>query len=194
MECYVDDIIIKSMFEDHIAGINECFETLRKKYMKVNPINCTYGVSSGKFLGHMVSPWGIEANPKKIKAIINIEPLKTIWEVQKLIGMLASLKRFSSGSTEKGLPLFKVLQRAKEFSWNEDCDKFFEEVKDYLAWAPLLMRPNPKETLQLYLVDSDHMLGAVLVKIHEGNLHQVFYFSHMLKDAETRYLNAEKIR
>ncbi|XP_074336247.1 uncharacterized protein LOC141673401 [Apium graveolens] len=54
------------------------------------------------------------------------------------------------------------------------------------------MRPDPKETLQLYLAVSDRTLGAVLVKNYEGNQHLVFYVSHVLKDAETRYPNAEK--
>ncbi|XP_074374075.1 uncharacterized protein LOC141714455 [Apium graveolens] len=54
------------------------------------------------------------------------------------------------------------------------------------------MRPDPKETLQLYLAVSDRTLGAVLVKNYEGNQHPVFYVSHVLKDAETRYPNAEK--
>lgn len=58
--------------------------------------------------------------------------------------------------------------------------------------TPLLMRPYPKETLQLYLAVNDRTLGAVLVKEHEGNQHSVFYVSHILKDAETRYPNAEK--
>ncbi|XP_074374202.1 uncharacterized protein LOC141714587 [Apium graveolens] len=54
------------------------------------------------------------------------------------------------------------------------------------------MRPDPKETLQLYLAVSDRTLGAVLVKNYEGNQHPVFYVSHVLKDVETRYPNAEK--
>ncbi|XP_074336974.1 uncharacterized protein LOC141674150 [Apium graveolens] len=54
------------------------------------------------------------------------------------------------------------------------------------------MRPAPKETLQLYLTVSDKTLGAVLVKNHEGNQHPMFYVSHVLKDAKTRYPNAEK--
>ena len=69
--------------------------------------------------------------------------------------------------------------------------KAFEEIKEYLIKAPLLMRPDPKETLQLYLAVSDQILGAVLVKEHEKNQHSVFYVSHMLKDAETLYPNAE---
>ncbi|XP_063949875.1 uncharacterized protein LOC135152721 [Daucus carota subsp. sativus] len=192
MECYVDDMIVKSLFQDHADDLKECFETLRRNNMKINPAKCTFGVCSGKFLGYMVSARGIEANPEKIKAVIEMEAPKTIRDIQKLTGRLAALRRFISRSAEKALPFFEVLKGAKNFEWGPNCIKAFEEIKEYLVKAPLLLRPDPKETLQLYLAVSDRTLGAVLVKEHEKNQHPVFYVSHMLRDAETRYPNAEK--
>jgi nucleotidyltransferase/DNA polymerase involved in DNA repair len=44
--------------------------------MKLNPAKCAFGVSSRKFLGYMVSNRGIKANPEKIQAILNMQPLK----------------------------------------------------------------------------------------------------------------------
>lgn len=58
----------------------------------------------------------------------------------------------------------------------------------------MLMRPDLKETLQLHLAVFNRTLGANIVKEHESNQHRVFYVSHMLKDAKTRYLNTEKFR
>ena len=49
--------------------------------MKLNPSKCAFRVSSGKFLGFMVSQRGIEANPEKIQAILDMEPPKNIKEV-----------------------------------------------------------------------------------------------------------------
>ena len=49
--------------------------------MKLNPSKCAFGVSLGKFLGFMVSQKGIEVNPDKIQAILNMEPPKNIKEV-----------------------------------------------------------------------------------------------------------------
>ncbi|XP_074362292.1 uncharacterized protein LOC141702521 [Apium graveolens] len=121
-----------------------------------------------------------------------MEPPKCIRDIQKLIGRLAALRHFISRSAEKALPFFAVLKGSKNFEWGPECQKAFEEVKQYLTKAPLLMRPDPKETLQLYLAVSDRTLGVVLVKNYEGNQHPVFYVSHVLKDAETRYPNAEK--
>ncbi|XP_074374091.1 uncharacterized protein LOC141714471 [Apium graveolens] len=192
MEAYMDDMIVKSLFRDHAEDLKECFKTLRKNNTRITPNKCTFRVSSGKFLRYMVSARGIEANPEKIEAVINMEPPKCIRDIQKLTGRLAALRRFISRSVEKALPFFAVLKGSKNFEWGPECQKAFEEVKEYLTKAPLLMRPDSKETLQLYLAVSDRTLGAVLVKNYEGNQHPVFYVSHVLKDAETRYPNAEK--
>ncbi|XP_074374316.1 uncharacterized protein LOC141714714 [Apium graveolens] len=78
-----------------------------------------------------------------------------------------------------------MLKGSKNFEWGPECQREFEEVKEYLTKAPLLMRPDPKETLQLYLAVSDRTLGMVLVKNYEGNQHPVFYVSHVFKDIET---------
>ena len=67
MEVYVDDMLVKSREEiAHLDDLKEMFATLRQYQMKLNPSKCTFGVSSGKFLGFMVSQRGIEANPEKV--------------------------------------------------------------------------------------------------------------------------------
>ena len=80
--------------------------------MKLNPSKCAFKVSSGKFLGFMVSQRGIEANPKKVKAILKISSPRTIKEVQSLIGKVATLNRFISKATDKCLLFFKTLKKA----------------------------------------------------------------------------------
>ena len=67
--------------------------------MKLNPSKCAFEVASGKFLGFMVSQRGIEANPDKIQAILNIEPPKNIKDVQSLTRRVAALNRFVSKAT-----------------------------------------------------------------------------------------------
>ena len=85
--------------------------------MKLNPSKCVFGVASGKFLGFMVSQRGIEANPKKVQAIINMTSPRIIKEVQKLTGRIAALNRFVSRAMDKCLPFFKTLKQA--FTWTD---------------------------------------------------------------------------
>ena len=83
--------------------------------MKLNPVKCAFGVSSGKFLGFMVSQQGIETNPKKIRAILDMTSPKTVKEVQRITGQVATLNRFASKATDKCLPFFKTLKQV--FHW-----------------------------------------------------------------------------
>ena len=75
VEVYVDDMLVKSQDEKiHLDDLQETFNTLRQYNMKFNPSKCAFGVSSGKFLGFMVSHRRIEANPNKIQAILDMKP------------------------------------------------------------------------------------------------------------------------
>ncbi|KAB2626974.1 hypothetical protein D8674_020592 [Pyrus ussuriensis x Pyrus communis] len=77
MEVYVDDMLVKSKHANqHIVNLSETFSILKKYRMRLNPNKCAFGVGFGKFLGFMISQRGIEANPEKIKAIMDMkEPL-----------------------------------------------------------------------------------------------------------------------
>ena len=95
--------------------LRKAFEVLRHHKMMLNPAKCAFGVGSGKFLGLMVLKRRIEANPDKIKAILDMEPPRSIKDVQKLTGKVAALGRFISMSGEKCLSFFKVLKNIKIF-------------------------------------------------------------------------------
>ena len=119
MEVYVDDMLVKSREElAHLDDLKEMFATFRQYQMKLNPSKCAFGVASGKFLGFMVSQRGIEANLKKVQAILNMTSPKTVKEVQKLTGRIAALNRFVSKATDKCLPFFKTLKQA--FAWTDE--------------------------------------------------------------------------
>jgi hypothetical protein len=113
---YVDDIIVKSIKqENHIADLQETFADFRKVDLKLNPEKCVFGVKKGKFRGCLVSTKGIEANPNKIEAILQMEPTKSRKGAQRLTGRLVSLNRFISKSAERNLPFFEVLKSVEVF-------------------------------------------------------------------------------
>ena len=68
MEVYIDDMLIKSKERpDHAIYLQQVFDLLRTDGMKLNPVKCAFGVSTGRFLGFMMTQRGIEANPSQIK-------------------------------------------------------------------------------------------------------------------------------
>ena len=100
-------MLVKSVREnDHLSDLQETFNTLRLYNMKLNPSKCVFGVTAGKLLGFMVSQKGIEVNPEKVRAILELEPPRTAKAVQSLNGKVAALNRFISKATDKCLPFF----------------------------------------------------------------------------------------
>ena len=125
VEVYVDDMLVKSIKEeDYLDDLRETFNTFRQYHMKLNPSKCAFGVSSGKFLGFIVSHRGIEANPEKVRAILQMSSPRTTKEVQSLTGRVAALNRFVSKATDKCLPFFKTLKKA--FVWTDKCETAFQ--------------------------------------------------------------------
>ena len=139
----------------------------------------------------MVSQRGIEANPEKVQAIINMVSPKTIKEVQKLTGRIAAINRFVSRAMDKCLLFFKTLKRA--FAWTDECEAAFQELKRYLSNPPLLSPSKGGENLYLYLVVSTTSVSAALIREEAKKQLPVYYVSQAFQGAESNYPRIEKI-
>ena len=116
VEVYVDDIMAKikegsTLVED----LTLVFDRLHSTRMKLNPEKCVFGVSARKLLGFLVSHRGIEANPAKIRTIEAMRPPTRIKDVQRV------------------LPFFKLLRKFGPFSWTEEAEQAFQELKQHLT-------------------------------------------------------------
>ena len=192
VEVYVDDMLVKSQDEErHLDDLQETFDTLRQYHMKLNPSKCAFGVSSGKFLGFMVSHRRIEANPDKIQAILDMKPSQNTKEIQSLTRRVAALNRFVSKATDKCLQFFKVLRKA--FEWTDECQRAFEDLKAYLTMAPLLSPSVVGEELYLYLAVTPHAMSSALIREEDKVQRPVYYTSKALRGAEGRYPQMEKL-
>ncbi|KAF8100612.1 hypothetical protein N665_0220s0016 [Sinapis alba] len=194
MEVYIDDMLVKSLIaKDHVRHLSECFDTLNKYGMKLNLAKCTFRVTSGEFLGYIVTKRGIKANPKQISAVLDLPDPKMSREIQRLTGRVAALNRFISRSTDKCLPFYELLRGNKKFLWDEVCEQAFSALKQYLTTPPVLAKPDAGDTLYLYIAVSSLAVSSVLIKEDRGEQHPIFYTSKRFTDAETRYPTLERM-
>ena len=98
------------MTDQHPEDLCQTFQVIRENQIRLNPTKCAFGVAAGKFLGFMVHERGIEANPEKIKAIMDLESPTTLQQAQGLTGRIAELHHFISRSTDKCQPFFKIIR------------------------------------------------------------------------------------
>ncbi|CAL2227392.1 unnamed protein product [Prunus armeniaca] len=140
MEVYVNDMLVKAPKRaDHLKNLTEAFSLLHQYRMKLNPSKCTFGVSSGRFLGYLVTQRVAFHNDGNIKpdgqsSGLQQIPLKIYRQVPTI------LQSFEEGTKDK---------------WDEECEVAFQNLKTYLTSPPLLSKPVPGEDLFVYLAMSN---------------------------------------
>lgn len=133
----------------------------------------------------MITYQGIEVNLDQIKVINDLHPPQNPKEVQRLMGMIAALNGFISWLADWCRPFFQLLHKWKDFSWSEECDQVFQDLKEYLANPPILSRPKKEEVLYAYIVVTNHVVSLVLIGIDLGVQKPIYYVSKSLQEAET---------
>ncbi|KAJ8622007.1 hypothetical protein MRB53_030536 [Persea americana] len=194
VECYVDDLTVKSKRkEDHLEDLQEVFLRLRKHKLRMNPRKCFFGVSSGKFLGFIVRKAGIELDPTKVKAILEMPSPRTLRELKGLQGRLAYIRRFISNLSGKCHPFSRLMKKGVDFVWDAECEAAFQGIKSYLTKPPVLAVPttgNHSSCTQ----ELSTILWALYLhkKMTRGKEVALYYLSRMLVGVEHRYSPVEK--
>jgi hypothetical protein len=127
---YVDDIVVKSVQRrDHISDLAETFANLRAANLRLNPEKCFFGIHKGKVLGCLVSTKGIEVNPDKIKALIEMQYPVSVKDVQKLTGRVAALNRSFPGPQKEVCISFKFTEVRRTFNGPKLRSKLFKNSR-----------------------------------------------------------------
>ncbi|XP_012458178.1 uncharacterized protein LOC105778970 [Gossypium raimondii] len=190
IEVYVDDMIAKSRTEEeHVRVLRKLFLRLRKFQFKLNPTKCTFGARLGKLLGFIVSKKGIEVDPDKVKEIRDLPPPHTQKEVQGFPGRLNYFARFISQLTEKCDLVFRRLKKHNPGEWDEEFQRAFDKIKQYLANTLVLSPPSPDRPLILYLTVFDSSMGCVLGQHDETAKKEraIYSLSKKFTDCEMRW-------
>ncbi|RYR53176.1 hypothetical protein Ahy_A06g028171 [Arachis hypogaea] len=195
IEVYIDDMLAKTESGEQLTDdLKVIMNTLRKHQMRLNPTKCAFGIEAGKFLGFMITQRGVEANPEKCRAVLEMTSPKNLKEIQKLTGRLTALSRFLGASAQKAIPFFKLMKKGTPFKWEIECEEAFQHFKKVLAEPPILAKPQTGETLYLYLSITEEAIAAALVRENEKKEQKPIYFiSKVLQDTEARYSRLEKL-
>ena len=195
VEVYVDDMIVKSQGgADHLAALQRFFERIRQFRLRLNPKKCSFGVTSGKLLSHIVSERGIEVDPEKTKAILDMPAPRTEKEIRGFLGRLQYISRFIARLTDICEPIFRLLRKHQPTVWNDDCQCAFEKIKECLLSPPVLVPPTPGWPLLLYLSVSDIALGCMLAQLDDsGKERAIYYLSKRMLEYECKYIMIERL-
>ena len=141
----------------------------------------------------MISERGIEVDPDKIRAILDMSPPHTETEIRGFLGRLQYISRFIVRLTYTCEPIFRLLRKKQPKVWDDQCQQAFERIREYLLSPPVLVPPMPGRPLLLYLSVSDVALGCMLAQLDDsGRERAIYYLSKRMLEYETRYIMIER--
>lgn len=202
---YIDDILIFSKSpEEHKAHLEKLFERLAEYGLNITPSKCLLGVKALEFLGHFVDENGILPASERVEAITSFPAPDSLKKAQRFVGMINYYFRFVPKLAEILIPLHshiaemervkkKNRNRKLEFHWPDSCNDAFNQAKEALATATMLVHPKKKGLIiSLFTDASNRAVGSVLQQYHKGMWQPLGFFSKKLSTAEEKYSTLDR--
>ena len=185
---YIDDILVASTrAKEHRHHLHLLFRRLADHGL-VNLSKCTFGVEDIDFLGHRVTPRGVEPLPERVEAIHQFPQPQNPKALSEFLGMVNFYHRFVPHAAALMNPLHGLTNaKGQEFQWTPQHREAFDATKEALSPAALLVHPSPTATTCLTTGASDLAIGGVLQQFLDGQWKPLAFFSRKLEKAQQSY-------
>ena len=133
-ENFIDDILVFSPdMESHRKHLCEVFQRLRKHNLTLRGRKCEVGKQSINYLGHTFSELGMSPQNSKVESIVNWPQPTNQKELKQFMGLSSYYRRYINKFASITQPLNSLLVTDTTFTWSEDVDVAFKELKELLA-------------------------------------------------------------
>jgi hypothetical protein len=121
---FIDDILIYSKSEsDHDEHLRLVLQKLRDNQLYAKYSKCEFWIGEVSFLGHIISNEGISVDPAKVKEIVVWSIPTTVTEIRSFLELAGYYRRFIEGFSEIAKPMTSLMEKGREFNWDEKCQK-----------------------------------------------------------------------
>ena len=191
--CHMDDILIHGETQElHDSRVRKVLQRLKDAGVTLND-KCEFSKQRMKFLGHVISENGVEADPEKTKAIREFPRPTTVTELQRFNGMVNQLAKFLPNLATINEPLRQLLKKGQQWLWDQPQERAFQAIKDKLTSTDVLAHYDPNKQSIIAADACQDGLGAVLLQVDgSGNRRPIAFASRSLNDTEKRYAVIEK--
>ena len=139
----MDDIsVYGGSFEECLINLETVLHRCIEKILVLNLEECYFMVNQGIVLRHIISTKGIEVDKAKIDLISKLPSPENMKTLRQFLGHAGFYRRFIKVFSKLTKPLYKLLEKVAKFSWDEDCQRSFEELKTYLTTTPIVRAPD----------------------------------------------------
>ena len=184
-----DDIVIHGPTENtHDGTVLILCETARLNNLSLNSKKMQFKSTDFKFFGHRLTLGDIKATPKKIEAIMQMDPPQNVANLQSFNGMINYLKKFSPVLSKLSEPLRRLCKSGVKWAWELEQQDAFEAIKQVITTLPVLAHFDKTKKHMIQCDASKKGLGVVLLQESKP----LMYMSRALTETEQRYSNSER--
>ena len=191
--CLVDDVLVfGANRKDHDNRLDAVMQRLQTAGVTLNRSKCAFLKNQVKFLGHVVNKDGIQADPEKVSAIVQMKSPSNITELRRLLGMANQLGKFSPKLAQITQPLRSLLSKNCSWHWDTPQEEAFSQLKAELTQPTILTHYDPSAEVKLSADASSFGLGAVLLQSSSNTWKPVAFASRSMSETERHYAQIEK--
>ena len=161
-------IIWGTTLEEHNERLHETLERIRKSGLKLNLSKCNFAASEITFLGHTLSAKGIQPDPLKTRAILDMPIPSTRVELQRFLGMINYLGKFIPNLSQITSPLCELLRKEVIYKIDIPQIEAIKKLKELVTSAPVLEFYDSNLPLRLRTDASSEGLGAIIEQQREN--------------------------
>jgi Reverse transcriptase (RNA-dependent DNA polymerase)/RNase H-like domain found in reverse transcriptase len=186
---YLDDILIFSNSPDeHHNHVHRILQCLHERNLHAKISKCTFHMDTIEYLGFIITPAGIHMDPTKFDTVLNWPTPRSVKDVQLFLGFANFYHRFIASYSNIAHPLICLTKKDETFSWSDNTQHAFENLKSTFISVPVLCHFDPKLPIILETDASDYAIAAILSQVNENNeIHPVAFHSCSIQHTELNY-------
>jgi hypothetical protein len=158
----------------------------------LQPDKCEFLRKEVCYLGHKITPQGIEPDERKVAAVREFPVPNNVKQLKAFLGLAGYYRRFVPKFSSIAKPLHRLTGKNVSYVWREEQDAAFRTLKDILCSKPLLQYPDFGKEFILTSDASSNGIGSVLSQRPIGKDLPVAYASHVLTTPEKNYSTIER--
>lgn len=185
---YLDDVLIAGKdYEDCKRKLYLVLERLAKANIKVNFNKCKFFVTELPYLGHVLTEKGLRPCPEKIETIRVAKAPQNVSELKAFLGLVTYYAKFIPNLSGRIKCLYALLKKNTKYNWDFECEKVFNECKQFLLKPNLLEYYDPEKPVVIVTDACSYGLGGVMAHVVRGEERPVSFTSFTLNDAQRKY-------
>ena len=166
--------------------INEYHTLLRKAGLKAAPDKTFFFLKKVKFLGHVISPDGIQPIAKRVKDLKNLKSPECKRDVMKVLGCLRFYSCYIKYLHVDSQHFYDLNKDSTSFHWTDEHEKFFQSIKDRISEDTILAVPSTENPFNIHVDSSNVGTGCILIQQFSEGKRIIYFDSRVFDKAEQK--------